>query len=144
MEQIIVKVPKGSFRIKEGNCPNGHSLMNSNKLLSGKPAISTRVRVRSEESQIHFNPYYGIYEYDCDLELHPGDVVELFCPRCGVSLSVEELCAFCRVHMFAIQLPDGGEVRACPLVGCRNHHLTIVDLDAQLAAFYEDETRPKM
>lgn len=144
MEQILVKVPKGRFRVREGYCPNGHSLINPDKRMSGKPAITTGVRNRGLVSEIHFNPYYGIYEYETDLELHAGDVVELFCPQCGASLTVDELCTFCRVPMFAIHLPDGGEIRACPLVGCRNHHLTIVDLDAQLAAFYEEERRPKM
>jgi len=144
MEQIVVKIPAGSFRIKEGLCPNGHSLMNKDKLLSGRPAITCEVRLKGKVGRIHFNPYYGVFEYETDLVFDNGDVVDLYCPECGASLSVPEHCSMCRVPMFAIQLPDGGEVRACPKVGCRNHHLTIVDLDAQFAEYYEEERRPKM
>ncbi len=144
MEEITIRVPPGKFRIKDGCCPNGCSLMNKKKLLSGKPAITAEVRLRGEVALIHFNPYYGVFEYETDVDLHPGDVVDLYCPHCKASLTVPELCGMCRVHMFAIQLPDGGEVRACPLVGCRNHRLTIVDLDAQFAEFYDEERRPKM
>ncbi len=144
MEQVILKIPPGSVLIKEGRCPNGCSLMNADKLISGKAAVSALVRLRGESGMIHFNPYYGVFNYDCDLDPHDGDVVDLYCPHCGTSLSVPEHCNMCHVSMFAIQLPDGGEIRACPTVGCRNHHLTIVDLDAQFAEYYNEERRPKM
>jgi len=144
MEEITVRVPPGRFRIKDGRCPAGCSLMNEKKLLSGRPAITAEVRSRGETALIHFNPYYGVFEYETDVDLHPGDVVDLYCPHCKASLTVPELCGMCRVHMFAIHLPDGGEVRACPIVGCRNHRLTIIDLDAQFAEFYEEERKPKM
>jgi hypothetical protein len=46
--------------------------------------------------------------------------------------------------MFSIKLAAGGEVAACPKVGCHNHQLVIVDLDAQLGRLYDDETKPMM
>lgn len=144
MEEITLRVPPGRIRIKEGACPRGCNLLNDKKLMSGKPAITVELRLRGETSLIHLNPYYGIFEYETDVEMHAGDVVDLYCPHCKVSLTVPELCGMCRVHMFAIHLPDGGEVRACPLIGCRNHRLTIIDLDAQFAEFYDEETKPKM
>jgi hypothetical protein len=144
MEEITLRIPSGKIRIKEGTCPHGCSLIDKKKLMSGQPAISVEVRLRGETGSMHFNPYYGIFDYETDVELHPGDVVDLYCPHCKAALTVPDLCGMCQVHMFAIQLPDGGEMRACPLIGCRNHKLTIIDLDAQFAEFYDEECRPKM
>lgn len=144
MEQIVIKLPPGKLRINDARCPNNCQLINPHKLLSDKPAITINARLRGIASPIHFNSYYGLFEYETKLELYAGDVVDLYCPHCGVSLAVDELCAFCRVSMFAIQLPNGGEMHACPLIGCHHHRLTIVDLDAKLAEYYNEERRPKM
>ncbi len=144
MDQIIVKVPSGSVRIKDARCPKGCRLNNPNILMSDKPVVTVSARLRGITEPLHFNSYFGLFEYETKLEVYAGDILDLSCPHCAASLAVEELCVFCRVPMFALQLPDGGEVRACPLVGCRNHRLTIVDLDAQLAEYYNEERRPKM
>jgi hypothetical protein len=144
MEEIKVKVEPGRFLVKDGRCPNGCSLINPQKQMSGKPAITVLVRNRGATGKIHFNPYYGIFEYETDIELREGDIVGLYCPHCNASLSVEDQCGLCQVPMFAIHLPDGGEVRACPTVGCHNHDLTVMDLDDQFADYFDEEKRPKM
>jgi len=144
MEEIVVKVPPGKVRIKEAFCPRGCSLIDPRVKMSGQPAITARLRLLGESGLIHLNPYYGVFEYRSEIPLENGDVVDLFCPHCGTPLTVEQQCGMCHAHMFALQLPGGGEVRACPRIGCHNHQLTIVDLDAQFAEYYEEETRPKM
>lgn len=143
-EEVRVKLPKGAILVREGRCPNGCSLMNPDKQLSGRAAITAMVRNRGATGRIHFDPYYGNFAYECDIEIREGDIVGMYCPHCNVSLSVEDKCGLCEVPMFAIHLPDGGEVRACPTVGCHNHELTIVDLDDQFASFVNEERRPKM
>lgn len=135
----MVKKLTGNIRVAEGKCPNGHALMNDERLFDGQRAISVRVRNRGREGTIHLNPFYGRFEFDCDIPLERGDIVELFCPECEAALKVEEICRMCNIPMFAIHLPDGGQVEACPKVGCHNHALKIVDLDAQLERMYVDE-----
>lgn len=144
MEEIKLQVPSGKILIKEGRCPKGCSLINPEKIMGGKPAITALVRNRGAKGYIHFNPYYGVFEYESTIELKEGDIVGLYCPHCNASLSVEAQCGLCQVPMFAIHLPDGGEVRACPTVGCHNHELTVMDLDDQFADYFSDERRPKM
>ncbi|MFA5786173.1 MAG: hypothetical protein WDA71_04175 [Actinomycetota bacterium] len=144
MEEIKVKIAPGAVLIEDGTCPNGCSLMNPRKRFSGAPAITIAVRVRGKSGLIHLNPYYGVFEYKSNLELKKGDVVDVHCPHCRVNLVSDENCRICRIPMFAIHLPNGGEVRACPTVGCHNHSLVLVDLDAQIAHHYRDERRPKM
>jgi len=77
MEEITLRVPRGKIRIKAGACPRGCNLLNEKKLMSGKPAITVEVRLRGDISLLHLNPYYGIFEYETDVELHAGDVVDL-------------------------------------------------------------------
>jgi hypothetical protein len=144
MEEIILKVPEGKALVHDAKCPNGCLLMNPMVLMSGKPAITCENRMRGKAGLIHFNPYYGNYEYESELPLKKGDVVNLMCPHCGASLTVEEVCKFCNISMFAVHLAGGGEVRACPKVGCHNHKLILVDLDAQFAQYYNEETKPRM
>ena len=144
MEEVRVKVPPGRLLIREACCPKGCSLVNPDKRLSGQPAISAQIRLRGQTGMIHFNPFYGVYEYESEIPLVDGDIVEVHCPHCDVSLTGDEVCGMCNVPMFTLHLADGGEIRACPKVGCRNHSLTIVDLDAQFAEYYNDELRPKM
>ncbi|MFA6034732.1 MAG: hypothetical protein WC889_17670 [Myxococcota bacterium] len=144
MEEVIIKIPEGKALIRDGRCPKGCSLMNPLKLLSGKPVITCEIKIHGMRGYIHLNPYYGIFEHETEVQLMPGDHLDLFCPKCGAELSVSETCAFCRVNLFGIHLPNGGEVRACPVVGCHNHKLILVDLDAQLEEYYNNEMKPKM
>jgi hypothetical protein len=133
-----------NLRVGGGQCTNGHSLMTSSKQFEGENAIKLTLRLAGREGMIYLNPYFGKFEHECNLELKKGDVVELLCPECGVSLSVDTMCNLCNIPMFAVQLPDGGQVEACPKVGCHNHSLKIVDLDAQLDRMYVDETKVQM
>ena len=90
------------------------------------------------------NPFYDSFDYQCSLVLSEGQIVEAFCPECDTSLTIDTVCALCNIQMFAIHLPDGGEVEVCPKVGCHNHALKIVDLDEQLSRMYVDETTFQM
>lgn len=144
MEEIIVRVPAGQLLIADGLCPKGCSLMNQDKLLSERPAITCEVRLRGQSGLIHLNPFYGIFDYQSELILRSGDVVELVCPHCGASLMTREPCPICKAHLFSIQLPQGGEIQACPMVGCHNHKLILVDLDALFVRYYRGESRPMM
>jgi hypothetical protein len=144
MEEVRIKIPSGRLRIQVAKCPKGCSLINPDKQFAGVAAISARVRLGGAEGMIHFNPRYGVFELESTLPLNKGDIVDLTCPHCDTTLAVKEVCRLCNVPMFGFNLIDGGEVRACPRVGCHNHNLTIMDLDAQFAEFYNEERRPKM
>ena len=142
-DSIVKKIAK-HLRVRNGMCPAGHSLMTSEKKFDNQDAIRAEVRLNGRTGTIYFNPYYGRFEYECDLQLSHGDIVALFCPECRRSLEVDTLCRLCDIPMFAVQLPDGGQVEACPTVGCHNHSLKIVDLDEQLVRMYVHETKFRM
>jgi hypothetical protein len=135
---------KGRIRVADGLCPAGHSLMSDEVMFHGERAIVLNLRSAGRSGMIFLNPFYGIFEFKSDVELHQGDVVELFCPECKVELTIDEVCRLCNIQMSAVHLPDGGQVEICPKVGCHNHALKIVDLDQQLARMYVDETKIQM
>ncbi len=140
----FIKEVAKNIRVKNGMCPNGHSLMSEDKLFDGEAAIAVHVKLGGRSGKIFLNPFFGRFDYESEVPLKAGDVVDLSCPECEVSLSVDTICKLCDIPMFAIQLPDGGQVEACPKVGCHKHSLKIVDLDAQLARMYVDETKVQM
>lgn len=142
-DEVVKEIAK-RLRVKNGKCPAGHSLMTSERKFDGEDAIKVEVRLNGRRGTIYLNPFYGRFEYESDLQLNAGDIVSLFCPECRRSLQVDTLCRLCDIPMFAVQLPDGGQVEACPTVGCHNHSLKIVDLDAQLLRMYVHETKVKM
>jgi len=139
-----VKKFQGSIRVVSGQCPNGHSLMTSEKQFDGENAIALKIRLAGQEGMIYLNPFYGRFSYESEVELPNGAIPEMLCPECNVSLTVDVMCRLCNIPMFAVQLPDGGQVEACPKVGCHNHSLKIVDLDTQLGRMYLGETKPQM
>ncbi len=143
-DMSITKKVAASLRVGNGKCPSGHSLMTDDHHFSGERAVVAQASIAGRKALIYINPFYGRHEYKCELALKEGDVVDLTCPTCGASLSIDIVCKLCNVPMFAVHLPDGGQVEACPTIGCQNHALKIVDLDAQLARMYVDETKVQM
>jgi hypothetical protein len=145
MEEIVVRVAPGKIRVKDGRCPKGCSLMDPTVQLSGVPSLKVEASVGGRRGAMHLNALYGVFEFHCALPLEAGQVVEVFCPTCGASLSdPQSLCSLCKIPMFAIRLPDGGQVEACPRIGCHNHKLVVMDLDQLLGRLYDDDTKPIM
>ncbi len=140
----LAKKVARNVRIGRGTCPNGHTLMCPDKPMDGEPSIGVRVKCGGKSGNLYLNAFFGRFEYECDFELKKDDVVQLFCPKCGVDLAIDANCNLCNIAMFAIQLPDGGQVEACPTVGCQKHSLKIMDLGAQLDRMYVDETKVQM
>jgi hypothetical protein len=141
MEEILLKVASGKLLVKQAQCPKGCSLINPAILLSGYPSITAVNRMHGKTGLIHLNALYGVFEYHSELELKEGDVVDLYCPHCDTHLGLESKCNMCNATMFALHLTDGGEIQACPTVGCHRHGLTIVDVDAQIAEYFNEERR---
>jgi len=135
---------KMKLQIAEVRCPQGDSLISDEVKLQNTPSIKVMARLQGLKGPIYLSAFFGDFTYQTSLELKKGDVVELFCPECGHSLSIDEICRACGATMFAVHLPDGGRIEACPRIGCHNHKLTLVDLDTQFLRFYSNETQPKM
>jgi len=142
MEEIVVRVPPGKVRITEGRCPRGCSLMDETKLLNSLPSIKVEISLAGKRAPMHLSALYGVYQFQTSLVLKDGDIVEVSCPQCGVSLSnPSSLCGLCQSPMFVIRLGEGGEVQACPKMGCHNHKLAVVDVGTELERLYDEDMK---
>jgi ferredoxin len=144
MEKLTVEVPSESLCIRSARCPAGHSLMAQDHLLGGVPAIRVVAETGQETGDVFLNAHYGNFEVETRLPVQDGEVYDMSCPTCSVSLrSDEERCIFCGAPMFVLHLPKGGQVHACARRACHNHKLKIVDVSAQLAELFELDVRPR-
>jgi hypothetical protein len=118
--------------------------MDPNHIMGGAPAIKLLLETGDAEGIVHLHPYYGNFEIESSIPLQDGEVYDLQCPECHVSVRAEEdRCMFCGAPMMALHLPKGGQVQTCCRRGCHNHKLKIVDVSAQLAGIFELDTRPR-
>lgn len=105
-------------------CPNGHDLVQRRAVFSGHPGILLLVRGAGKEGLIALSPIYGDKtRIDLDVELVPGEIVQVFCPLCGVELPVFGPCP-CGARMVAFfngASPDFANcIGVCNRVGCKN------------------------
>ncbi|MBM4353905.1 MAG: hypothetical protein FJ109_08930 [Deltaproteobacteria bacterium] len=144
MEKLTVEVPPESLCIRQAVCPNGHSLMDPSHPMGDSPSIRVAVASSAGKGELHLHPFYGNHEVHCTVELKDGEVYDMSCPTCLVSLrSEEDRCMFCAAPMFVLRLPKGGMVHGCSRRGCHNHKLKLVDVNAQLAEMFELEIKPR-
>jgi hypothetical protein len=144
MEKLTVEVPSESLCIRNAQCPVGHSLMAPEHPLGDAPSIKLLAETGDAAGAVYLNAHYGNFEIETDLPVHDGEVYDMRCPTCDVSLRAdEERCIFCGAPMFVMNLPNGGQVCSCARRACHNHKLQIVDVSAQLAELFELDLRPR-
>lgn len=140
-EKIEVTVPSKAIRIQHAHCPRGCSLMDDEVKIDGYPSVTVKTKYQNREGLIHLDPVYGSFHNISELDLKPKDVVEFFCPHCGVSLTDEgQTCNVCSSPMFALHLPYGGIIEGCLKNGCMEHSLKLVHGEELLNRLFEDQT----
>jgi len=110
--------------VDECFCPNGHNLVQRRSVFSGHPGILLLVRGPGKEGLIALSPIYGDKtRIDLDIKLVRGEIVQVFCPLCGVELPVFGPCP-CGARMvtfFNDACPDFSNcIGVCNRVGCDN------------------------
>jgi hypothetical protein len=112
--------------IQNAHCPNGCNLMSEEEKINGLKTIAVKIRWGKKEGMIYLDPEFGSYEHISEIEIPSGEVVEFYCPHCGVSLQHEhDLCPSCSAPTFAIELPGEGQIIGCLRKGCFEHTLKI-------------------
>lgn len=140
-EKVQLEVPSKALRIQHACCPNGHSLMDENQLISGYPSVSVLAKYQDQIGQLHLDPVYGSFKNVSHIVVPDGECVDFLCPTCKVSLrDGNTLCSVCSAPMFAMILPKGGIVEGCLRNGCQFHNLKLVNSDELIRRLYEDNT----
>ncbi|MBN2357745.1 hypothetical protein JXO59_16660 [candidate division KSB1 bacterium] len=140
-EILEIEIPSKTLRIQNAACPKGHSLMDSENKIHGYPSVTVVAKYKSKKGEIHLDPVYGSFKNVVEIEVPDGEVVEFFCPVCGVSLTdTNQTCSVCSAPMFEMRLPHGGIVEGCLRNGCHFHNLKLVTGDELVKRLYESQT----
>jgi hypothetical protein len=66
---------KGRIRVKQGACPNGHSLMSDDRLFDGEQAVKVKAIAGGHSGLLYLNPFYGKFEYESEIPLNEGEII---------------------------------------------------------------------
>lgn len=117
--------------IQSAHCPNSCDLMTTAVQIRGLNAIEVLLSWHNQKGRLYLDPEFGKYEHRSEVEVPAGEVVDFFCPHCGITLrNGAELCPSCSAPTFALVLPKEGTIVGCLRCGCFEHTLKLVSLDA--------------
>jgi len=140
--QIEIEVPSSALNVQHAKCSNGHLLRDEKQKINGNPSLKVKVRCRGKEGILYLDPVYGSHDnIEEGITIPDGDIVEMFCPECGISLKdVNDTCQSCSAPMFVFNLPHGGIAEGCLRKGCLFHKMKIVDAEQQIARSFENKS----
>lgn len=138
-DRIELAVPPGLLVVRHARCPNGCDLMDSQKPIHDKPSIHLAYELEGRRGDMYIDPVYGSHDNIFDAEIPKGSLPNFHCPHCSVSLKESgATCSACSAPMFALHLPEGGQIEACQRIGCFSHRLRIVTGEQQMRQLFDD------
>ncbi len=107
-------------------CPRcNHGLMDSGKLIDGKPSIKLTVSFGGKHGWLRLSSLYGSYSVECEYEVPVETVVNFFCPHCHAELGGSQECSDCQAPMVPLLVDGGGMIQVCSRRGCKVHMLDL-------------------
>ena len=105
-------------------CPNGHNLVSDQAVFDGFNGIMLKVKNADREGHVALNPVYGLkHRISLKIKLIHDELLEVFCPECGVPLPVYSTCS-CGGNLVALFLDEKFDftdsVLICSRVDCVN------------------------
>ena len=138
-ELLNIEIPSKAVRVQHASCPNGHSLMDAVYKINRYASVTVKGKYKDHVGLIHLDPIYGSFKNLMEITVPQGEIVELFCPVCDISLTTQQQnCSVCSAPMFALLLPHGGTVEGCLRNGCHHHHLKVADGEELLKKLSEN------
>jgi len=131
--------------IQHACCPKGCDLMSEEVKIRGMKSITVKVKSKDNEGLLYLDPEFGKYAHQSDFDIPKGEIVEFYCPHCGVSLEDEsEKCSICASPVFTLEIPKEGMITGCLKKGCFGHTLKIESFDAMHLQVDDDFIRVVM
>jgi hypothetical protein len=108
-----MKESKNVLVVKECFCQNGHSLISKSVSFSGLPGVMLKVKTKSKHGLVALSPIYGDKsKISLDIDLTPGELLEVSCPTCNSKLTVYSKCS-CGGNFMALFLTDKIDYSSC-------------------------------
>ena len=113
--------------LREVYCPEGHNLISERAFFNGEPGILMRARQGDREGYVALSPIFGEKSrVAIDIDLAAGEILELYCPTCGVALPTHSTC-HCGADLICLFLSAEADfadsVGVCNRVDCTNVQL---------------------
>lgn len=110
--------------VRELFCPAGHSLIGKRAVFNGHPGILLGVGVNERKGLVALSPICGDKtRISLDIDLPEEQIVNLFCPTCGIDLPRYATCG-CGADLTALFLTQKNSfsdcIGVCNRIGCIN------------------------
>ena len=117
--------------VEEVYCQNGHSLIGDRAVFNNYKGIYLKVKGNNKEGWIALSPFCGDKSWiACEVDLENGEILEFFCPECGVKLPIYRRCA-CGAHLFTMFTDKNADFRncigICNRIGCQVSEIVQAD-----------------
>jgi hypothetical protein len=113
--------------IEECYCPNGHSILTDVRLFQGHPALTLKLRSKTQEGLLAISPVIGDRDREfIDFVQIPGEVIDICCPECAEPFPIYNECP-CGAHLVALFTSPSAHfakcVGICQRIGCLHSEL---------------------
>ena len=119
-----------SFNLKCTIC--GHSLMDEDQLVDGRPGVKLGIKTSKGEGTIILSSIYESFNFRCDVGMDENEIVEFSCPHCSKKFDGCSECDHCEAPMVKLNLDIGGTVCVCTRNGSKRHFLEFDDFNTAL------------
>ncbi len=134
---LISLSPYGIVQIKNAVCSKRHDLMDNEIKIDGIPTIKVKASSSGNEGFINLDPVYGKHRHQYGIELKKEKEIQLFCPKCNISLlEKENSCPECKSAVYFFDVSPEGFFNGCTNPDCNWEKWDAVD-DAGYKDFVE-------
>lgn len=129
---LITLSPYGIWQIKKALCPKGHSLIDNENKIAGKPSIKVVATADGNRGIIYLDPIYGKSRHQYDMQIKDRHNLQFFCPTCDRSLMQEgKNCPKCDSAVYSLEIPSQGIFEGCTNVNCNWQKWDEIDKSGQ-------------
>ena len=125
LDVVKIDTDQRIFPVEVSCARCNHSLMDSEHVIDGHPAIRITVSFENKHGWFLLSCLYGSYNVASEYEIPPGTVLNIFCPHCHAELIGGAKCGDCGAPMVPMIVRGGGIVQICARRGCKGHILDL-------------------
>ena len=125
LDVVKVETDERIFPVEVSCSRCNHSLMHSETIIDGYPAIRVTVSFDNKHGWLALSSLYGSHKVVSLHEIPPGTILNIFCPHCHSELIGGAKCGACGAPMVPMIVRGGGVVQICARRGCKEHILDV-------------------
>ncbi len=124
-DKLEIETDRRVFPLEVSCSRCNHSLMDTDHIIDGRPAIRVTVSFGSKHGRLALSSIYGSPNTHSKHKIPPDTVVQMFCRHCHAELIGGAPCGECGAPMVPMIVKGGGVVQICSRSGCKGHMLDL-------------------